>query len=151
MEKDKSRKTKLKRQIANDSQISRCSVSASLEELGSIRGKKLREQQMSSSLNENDLIHKINTVFSADDRQRYNELYAKFQKENITEKEKKELLELSDKFEILNAKRLEYIGELAAIRNESFQKTINDLGIKSNKQNKSRPKAKDYEDSRTTP
>lgn len=79
---------------------------------------------------EADLIHKINTVYSAEKRQRYNELYEKFQKENITPKEHRELLKLSEEFEILNAKRLKYLGELAQMRGQSLKDVIKDLGMK---------------------
>lgn len=54
-------------------------------------------------LAENDLIHKINTIYPAEKRQRYNRLSEKFAQENITPKEYQELLKLSDEFEMLNA------------------------------------------------
>lgn len=79
---------------------------------------------------ENDLIHKINTIYSAEKRQQYNRLYEKFQQENITPKEYKELLKLSDEFEMLNAKKLEYLGELAKLRGQSFEKVVKEFKIK---------------------
>lgn len=81
-------------------------------------------------LTENDLIHKINTIYSAEKRQRYNQLYEKFQQENITPKEHKELLKLSDEFEILNAKKLEYLGELAKMRGQPFSKVVKEFKVK---------------------
>jgi len=80
---------------------------------------------------EADLLLEINIVFPAEKRQRYNELYAKFQNGNMAEWERAELVELSDEFEILNAKRLEYLGELAKLRGQSLGEVIKDLGIKS--------------------
>ena len=94
------------------------------------KARKLRQKKQKVSPKEADLLHKINTIYSAEKRQRYNELYAKFQAENISEKEHKELLKLSDEFEILNAERLKYIGELATLRGQSLENVINDLGIK---------------------
>jgi hypothetical protein len=79
---------------------------------------------------EGDLIHKINTIYSAEKRQRYNDLYDKFEQETITPKEHKELLKLSDEFEMLNAKRLKYLGELAEMRGQSLKDVIKDLGMK---------------------
>ncbi len=93
------------------------------------KAKKLRQKEQKNSPNEADLLYKINTLFDAEKRQRYNELYAKFQAENISDKEHKELLKLSDEFEILNAERLKYIGELAVLRGHSLEKVIKDLGI----------------------
>lgn len=90
------------------------------------KAKKLRQKK---SPDEANLLYKINTLFNAEKRQRYNELYAKFQNENISDKEHKELLKLSDEFEILNAERLKYIGELAALRGHSLETVIKDLGI----------------------
>lgn len=94
------------------------------------KAKKLRKNKQTISSSEADLLHKINTVYSAEKRQRYDELYAKFQNENISEKEHEELLKLSDNFEMLNAERLKHIGQLAALRGQSLEKTIKDLGIK---------------------
>ncbi len=94
------------------------------------KARKLRNKGQKISSKEADLLHKINTIFSAEKRQRYNELYAKFQNENISEKEHKELLKLSDEFEILNAERLKYIGKLATLRGQSLEKVIKYLGIK---------------------
>lgn len=132
------------REIAEDLNISRYEVANAHIKLKSIwenvrneAGYSGRKTQISGTRKnnvlpkENDLVYRINNVFSADERQRYNVLYDKFQKGNITEKEKTELIKLSDKFEILNAKRLKYLGELAILRKQSLREVINDLGIKS--------------------
>lgn len=81
-------------------------------------------------LAENDLIHKINTIYSPEKRQRYNHLNEKFRQENITPKEHKELLKLSDEFEILNAKKLEYVGEIARMRGQPFGKVVKEFKVK---------------------
>jgi len=94
------------------------------------KAKKLRHKEQKISPKEADLLHKINTVYSAEKRQRYNELYARFQQDDLTAKEYKELLKLSDEFEMLNAKRLEYLGELAKIRGQSLREVIKNLGMK---------------------
>ena len=94
------------------------------------KAKKLRHKEQKISPKEADLLHRINTVYSAEKRQRYNELYARFQQDDLTAKEYKELLKLSDEFEMLNAKRLEYLGELAKIRGQSLRDVIKDLGMK---------------------
>ena len=91
------------------------------------KAKKLRrnsEIKQVVSLEEADLLHQINTIFSAEKRQRYNELYARFKNEDLSENEYKELLELSNEFEILNAKRLNYIGELAELRGQSLEQVM---------------------------
>jgi hypothetical protein len=96
------------------------------------KAKKLRTKRNGNtfSLTETDLIHKINTIYSAEKRQRYNHLYEKFQQEETSPKEHKELLKLSDEFEILNAERLQYLGELAKMRGQSLKEVMKDLGIK---------------------
>lgn len=94
------------------------------------KARKLRQKGKNISSKEADLLHKINTIYPAEKRQRYNDLYAKFQTENISEKERGELLKSSDEFEILNAERLKYIGELATLRGQSLEKVIKDLKIK---------------------
>ena len=94
------------------------------------KARKLRRKEQKISPKEANLLHKINTIFPVEKRQRYNELYAEFQAENISEKERGELLKLSDEFEILNAERLKYIGQLSAIRGQTLEDVIKDLGIK---------------------
>ncbi len=96
------------------------------------QAKQLRTKRKGNKFShqEADLIHKINMIYSAEKRQRYNELYDKFKQEKITPKEHKELLKLSNEFEILNAKRLEYLGELAQMRGQSLKDVIKDLGMK---------------------
>jgi phosphotransacetylase len=95
------------------------------------KAKQLRiKRKAKFSGEEADLIHKINTVYSTEKRQRYNELYDKFKQETITPREYKELLKLSDEFEMLNAKRLEYLGELARMRGQTLRDVIKDLGMK---------------------
>jgi hypothetical protein len=96
------------------------------------RARQLRTKKKTKTipLTEADLIHKINTIYSAEKRQRYNELYEKFKQETITPKEHKTLLKLSDEFEILNAKRLELLGKLAALRRQSLRDVMKDLSIK---------------------
>lgn len=85
------------------------------------------------TLSEADLLHKINTIYSAEKRQRYNKLYAKFKAEKISETEREELLELNNEFEMLNAERLGYIGELAMLRGQDLEDVIKDLGVKNTK------------------
>ena len=97
------------------------------------KAKQLRTKQKGNKFSpaEADLLHKINTIYSAEKRRRYNELYEKFKQEKLTAKEHQELMKLSNEFELLNAKRLEYLGELAEIRGQSLKAVIKDLGMKS--------------------
>lgn len=82
------------------------------------------ETKQTVSPQEADLLHKINTIFPSEKRQRYNQLYAKFKDEDVSKKEYEELLELTNEFEILNAKRLEYIGNLATLRGQSLERVM---------------------------
>lgn len=91
------------------------------------KAKKLRqngETTQTVSTAEADLLHKINVLFPSEKRRRYNELYAKFKSEDLDEKQYKELLNLSDEFEMRNAKRLEYIGELAELRGQTLEQVM---------------------------
>lgn len=97
------------------------------------RAKQLRNRRKERKFSpaEVDLIHKINTIYSAEKRRRYNELYDKFQQEQTTAREHRELLKLNDEFETLNAQRLELLGELAKLRGKSLRAVLKDLGMKS--------------------
>ena len=90
-----------------------------------------RRKKPESSDEETDLIYKINSIYSTEKRRRYQELYAKFAEETITPGEHKELLKLNDEFEMLNAERLRYLGELALMRGQSLRDVMKNLGIKS--------------------
>lgn len=99
------------------------------------KANKLRKQHLTNrkSRKESDLILKINTIFPTDKRERYNELYAKFRESNLNETEHQELLNLNEEFEILNAKRIKYVGELAKLRHQTLEDVIADLQIKTSK------------------
>lgn len=91
--------------------------------------RKLRTKNRNSA-KEADLIYKINSVFEDFPHQRYDELNAKFESNTLSEDEYQELLGLSDKREILNAKRLGYIAGIAKIRRQSLEEVMSDLGAK---------------------
>jgi len=60
---------------------------------------------------------------------RYDELIAKRKERTLTDAEYSELLQLTDQMELSDAKRLEYLTELARIRNKPLTLLMNDLGI----------------------
>jgi hypothetical protein len=91
--------------------------------------RKLRTKNKNST-KEAELIYKINSVFENFPRQRYDELNAKFESNTLSKDEYEELLGLSDKSEILNAKRLGYIAEIAKIRHQTLEEVMHSLGIK---------------------
>ncbi len=92
------------------------------------KAREIRTRQ--KPLAENDLIHKLNTIYPPEKRQRFNHLNEKFQQENLTPKEHKELLKLSNEFEILNAKKMEYLGEIAKMRGQSLRKVVKEFEVK---------------------
>lgn len=80
---------------------------------------------------ESDLLMKINQGVPDAVQKRYNNLIAKRNKKTLTDKEYNELLQLTDKVELLDAKRLEYLTELAHIRNKPLGLLMDELAIKS--------------------
>ncbi len=91
------------------------------------QAKKIRQNGQSKkniAPEEADLLNKINTIFPSEKRRRYNELYARFKNEELEKNEYEELLALSDEFEMLNAERLGYIGELAELRGQSLEEVM---------------------------
>lgn len=93
------------------------------------RERKNKQFKQTVSFEEADLLHKINNIFPSEKRRRYNKLYAKFKSKNLTESEHEELAELINEFEILNAKRLEYIGELATFRGQTLGQVMESFEI----------------------
>lgn len=63
-------------------------------------------------------------------QKRYNELIAKRQAEILTADEYEELLRLTHETEKLEARRMEYLGELARLRGTSLTALMENLGIR---------------------
>ncbi|HIE26651.1 TPA: STAS/SEC14 domain-containing protein [Candidatus Poribacteria bacterium] len=78
---------------------------------------------------ESELLLKINQGIPADLQRRYNELIGKRQNRSLTPQEYEELLQLTDQVELLDAKRVEYLLELAQIRNKPLTLLMEELGI----------------------
>ncbi|MDM8526481.1 hypothetical protein QUF80_24150, partial [Desulfococcaceae bacterium HSG8] len=79
---------------------------------------------------ESELLMKINEGVSDDVQHRYNELIARRNQGTLTDEEYSELLRLTDQTELADAARLEYLTELARIRNKPLTLLMNELGIR---------------------
>ncbi len=92
----------------------------------------LRARRHAPSLprKEADLLQRINQGLPAETQQRFNLLTAKRRAEILTPEEHQELLGLVDEIELRDAKRLEYLAELAQLRNISLRTLMNQLGIR---------------------
>jgi hypothetical protein len=93
----------------------------------------IRKQKMPNVLSEveSELLKKINTTISPTIQKRYDKLLRLKVKENLLETDYQELIELSTFVELHNNQRLEYIIELSQYRNQSFDDTLEALGLKS--------------------
>ncbi|MBW4493206.1 MAG: STAS/SEC14 domain-containing protein [Oscillatoria princeps RMCB-10] len=78
---------------------------------------------------EAELLLKINHGIPSDTQQRYDEFIAKRQAETLTPEEHSELLHLTEQIEKLQAQRLEYLVELARLRQTSLAAVMENLGI----------------------
>jgi hypothetical protein len=65
-----------------------------------------------------------------DDLEEYHRLRTLFKTDKITENEREFLIQLNDLIEIAHAKRMNYVLQLAKLRNISLEKAMSDLGIK---------------------
>jgi hypothetical protein len=92
----------------------------------------LRAQRKAPSLPraESELLLKINQGASPDVQKRYGELIAKRRAETLTPDEYNELLRLTEQTEALEARRVEYLAELARLRNTTLAALMKDLGIR---------------------
>ena len=92
----------------------------------------LRSKRRAPSLprKEAELLQKINQGLSVEMQQRFNLLTAKRRAETLTSEEYQELLELVDEIELRDAKRVEYLAELAQLRNISLRMLMKQLGIR---------------------
>ena len=78
---------------------------------------------------EAQLIEQINEGFPPELWQRYNELMTKRRAETLTPDEHAELISLSDQIEELSARRLEFLADLALLRQTSLAELMQQLGI----------------------
>jgi ABC-type uncharacterized transport system ATPase component len=79
---------------------------------------------------ESKLLIKINKGVPEEIQSRYNELIHKRDEKTLTDEEYEELLRLTDQIELLDAERLKYLTELAAIQNKPLVLLMDELGIK---------------------
>ncbi len=81
------------------------------------------------SRTESDLLTKINQGVPADLQSRYDGLITKRRGGTISEDEYNELLRLTEEVEDLDARRVEYLAELARLRETTVPALMQDLGI----------------------
>lgn len=89
-----------------------------------------RRKAPSLPKNESELLLKINQGLPLDVQKRFDELVAKRQAETLTSYEHQELLDLIDRIEKLDAKRVEYMAKLANIRKISLSALMEELNIR---------------------
>lgn len=92
----------------------------------------LRAKRRAPSLSrkEAELLQKINQSLPVEIQQRFDLLTAKRRAETLTPEEYQELLGLVDEIELWDAKRVEYLTELAQLRNISLRMLMKQLGIR---------------------
>lgn len=91
---------------------------------------KAKQKAPSLSTDETELLLKINQGLSSDIQTRYQLLIQKRNDETLTEPEYQELLQLTDKVELHQAQRLDYLAQLAQLRQISLTDLMTQLGIK---------------------
>ena len=93
----------------------------------------LRAKQQAPSLpkTESDLLRKINQGLPKELQKKYKVLLEKRRAEELTPDEHKELLSLSDQVEKLEAQRVEYLAEMARLRQINLTDLMSSLGIQS--------------------
>jgi hypothetical protein len=81
------------------------------------------------SSEEASLLTQINQGIPSDLHEHYCGLAQKRDAETLTDEEYEELLQISDRIEVLNAQRIEALVKLAALRQISLQQLMGELGI----------------------
>ena len=100
------------------------------ENLFSNARKLRRNKSKNQIVREIELIKQINeSIFSDNERMRFDELIEKRRNENISETEQNELIALTEKGEELNVTRLKYLVEIARIRNKNLREVMKELEI----------------------
>lgn len=78
---------------------------------------------------EANLLQNINLGLPSEMWERYHDLIAKRRAETLTTEERATLIEISDQIEQANARRIQYLIELASLRGTSLKTVMQDLGI----------------------
>lgn len=78
---------------------------------------------------ESELLQKINLGLSQENWQRYHDLLEKRRAETLTSSQQEELIALSDQIELANARRIEYLVQLAQLRQTSLDMLMKHLGL----------------------
>lgn len=80
---------------------------------------------------EESLLAKLDTFdLTTEEQESYRKLSRKFQVENVTDEEQKELTSLVDKLESLNVERLKCLVEIAKIRQKTLPDVMRELDIR---------------------
>jgi hypothetical protein len=78
---------------------------------------------------ESDLLPEINLGLSPENWAEYHTLIAKRQAETLTAAEQQQLIEISDRLEAANVRRMKALIELANLRGQSVDVLMQELGI----------------------
>lgn len=97
-----------------------------MKELGVVLAKR---KAPNFSKRETELLIKINQGWAVEKQARYDVLAEKLRKETISEKEHKELLQLSDESEGMDVERLRNLIELSQLRKVSLDTLMLQLGL----------------------
>lgn len=122
-----------------EAQISAIDLVQAIEQLSQTELEQFVEQVLqvkaqriapSLSINESELLIKINQDLPQELRHLYQTLIEKRNQENLIEAEYQQLLELTEEVEKYQAQRLEYLTQLAQIRQLSLTNLIAQMGLK---------------------
>lgn len=78
---------------------------------------------------ESDLLKEINLGLSPENWAEYHTLIAKRQAETLTAAEQQQLIEISDRLEVANVRRMKALIELSNLRGRSVDALMQELGI----------------------
>jgi len=91
----------------------------------------LRARRIAPALtpDESVLFERINDALPQVDRERLSILRARRDDESLSEEEYRELINLEDRLELLNASRVGALAQLAALRGSTLEVVMNELGL----------------------
>jgi hypothetical protein len=90
----------------------------------------LHKQSVTVSEPEAELLAQINLGLSGQDWRRYYQLREKLEDETLQGDEQPELIRITDRIEIANAKRIEALIKLAALRRTTLDALLDEFGLR---------------------
>lgn len=112
--------------IKGVSQLETSEIEKFLEEVSNLLTQRKRQE---FAERETELLEKVKHPYPSELKARYNFLTDRMKADEISTNEHQELIEISNRFEEMDAQRLQWLLELSKIRNQPLEQLLKELNL----------------------